>query len=92
MEHKPKKLALIASQGTLDWAYPPFILASAAAAMDWEVAIFFTFCRFSDIIIMRSLLGLMRVFIRSHYTMSGSVLPLKNTPKQRFIQHLQGLM
>jgi len=40
---KPQKLALIASRGTLDWAYPPFILASAAAAMDWEVAIFFTF-------------------------------------------------
>ena len=38
-----KRLALIASQGTLDWAYPPFILASGAAAMDWEVAIFFTF-------------------------------------------------
>ena len=27
-----KKLALIASKGTLDWAYPPFILASTAAA------------------------------------------------------------
>ncbi len=40
---KPKKLALIASKGTLDWAYPPFILASAAAAMGWEVSIFFTF-------------------------------------------------
>ncbi|NIP51153.1 MAG: peroxiredoxin family protein [Aliifodinibius sp.] len=40
---KPKKLALIASKGTLDWAYPPFILASAAAAMGWEVGIFFTF-------------------------------------------------
>ncbi len=39
----PKRLALIASKGTLDWAYPPFILASAAAAMDWEVGIFFTF-------------------------------------------------
>ena len=43
MDDKPKKLALIASQGTLDWAYPPFILATAAAAMDWEVGIFFTF-------------------------------------------------
>jgi peroxiredoxin family protein len=42
-EYKQKKLALIASQGTLDWAYPPFILASGAAAMDWEVTIFFTF-------------------------------------------------
>ena len=40
---KPKKLALIASKGTLDWGYPPFILASAAAAMGWEVGIFFTF-------------------------------------------------
>lgn len=38
-----KRLALIASKGTLDWAYPPFILASAAGAMGWEVGIFFTF-------------------------------------------------
>jgi peroxiredoxin family protein len=37
------KLALISSQGSLDWAYPPFILSTAAAAMGWEVAIFFTF-------------------------------------------------
>jgi peroxiredoxin family protein len=40
---KPRRLALIASKGTLDWAYPPFILASAAASMDWEVGVFFTF-------------------------------------------------
>ncbi len=39
----PRRLALIASRGTLDYAYPPFILANAAAAMDWEVAIFHTF-------------------------------------------------
>ena len=38
-----KRLALIASKGTLDWAYPPFILASTAAAMEMEVGIFFTF-------------------------------------------------
>ncbi|MGB0131430.1 sulfur carrier protein DsrE2 [Chlorobium sp.] len=38
-----KKLAIIASKGTLDWAYPPFILASAAAAMDMEAVLFFTF-------------------------------------------------
>ncbi len=43
MSEQPKKVALIASQGTLDWAYPPFILGSAAAAMDMEVVIFFTF-------------------------------------------------
>ncbi len=28
-----KKLALIATKGTLDWAYPPFIPASTAAAL-----------------------------------------------------------
>lgn len=38
-----KKLALIASKGSLDWAYPPFILASTAAALDYEVHLFFTF-------------------------------------------------
>lgn len=38
-----KKLAIIASKGTLDWAYPPFILASTAAALGYEVYIFFTF-------------------------------------------------
>ncbi len=43
MENGRKRLALIASKGTLDWAYPPFILASTAAALDMEVAIFFTF-------------------------------------------------
>jgi len=40
---QPKKMALIASKGTLDWAYPPFILASTGAALDMEVAVFFTF-------------------------------------------------
>jgi peroxiredoxin family protein len=39
----PKRLALISSKGTLDWAYPPFILASTAAAMGWDAGIFFTF-------------------------------------------------
>jgi len=39
---KKKKMALIASKGTLDMAYPPLILASTAAAMDVEVQIFFT--------------------------------------------------
>lgn len=39
----PRRLALIASKGTLDWAYPPLILASTAGAMGWEAGIFFTF-------------------------------------------------
>ena len=38
-----RKLTLIASKGTLDWAYPPFILASTAAAVGYQVTMFFTF-------------------------------------------------
>jgi peroxiredoxin family protein len=38
-----KKLAIIATKGSLDWAYPPFILASTAAALGYETQVFFTF-------------------------------------------------
>ena len=38
-----KKVAIIASKGTLDNAYPPFLLASTAAALGFDVKIFFTF-------------------------------------------------
>jgi len=41
-EHTPS-MTIIATQGTLDKAYPPFILASTAAALGWDVSIFFTF-------------------------------------------------
>ena len=37
------KACIIASKGTLDWAYPPFILGAAAAAAGMETSIFFTF-------------------------------------------------
>lgn len=40
---RPRKLAIIATKGTLDWAYPPLILATTAAALGWECGIFFTF-------------------------------------------------
>ena len=42
-EEKQKRMAIIASKGTLDMAYPPLILASTAAAMDVETMIFYTF-------------------------------------------------
>jgi len=42
-EERKKRLALVASKGALDEAYSPLILATTAAAMDWEVGIFFTF-------------------------------------------------
>lgn len=37
------KLAIIATKGTLDLAYPPLILASTAAALGYEVQVFCTF-------------------------------------------------
>jgi peroxiredoxin family protein len=37
------KLCIIVSKGTLDMAYPAFMLANAAAAMGDEVHVFFTF-------------------------------------------------
>jgi peroxiredoxin family protein len=40
---KTPSMSIIATKGTLDWAYPPFILGSTAAALGWEVNIFFTF-------------------------------------------------
>lgn len=38
-----KSMSIIVTKGTLDWAYPPFILATTAAAMDVKVSMFFTF-------------------------------------------------
>jgi peroxiredoxin family protein len=36
-------MVIIATKGTLDMAYPPLILASTAAAFDWDVTVFHTF-------------------------------------------------
>jgi peroxiredoxin family protein len=41
--NKTPSMTIIATKGTLDWAYPPFILASTAGALGWDVSIFFTF-------------------------------------------------
>ena len=38
-----KSMSMIVTKGTLDWAYPPFILATTAAAMGLDVTMFFTF-------------------------------------------------
>ena len=42
-EQQTPSMTIIATKGTLDWAYPPFILASTAAALGWNVSMFFTF-------------------------------------------------
>lgn len=38
-----KSMSIIVTKGALDWAYPPFILGTTAAAMDFKVTMFFTF-------------------------------------------------
>ena len=38
-----RSMSIIVTKGSLDWAYPPFILGTTAAAMDVEVTMFFTF-------------------------------------------------
>lgn len=38
-----KRIAIVASKGTLDQAYPPMILASTAVSLGWEAGIYFTF-------------------------------------------------
>ncbi|MBI1418931.1 MAG: peroxiredoxin family protein [Limimaricola sp.] len=42
-ENNAKSMSIIVTKGTLDWAYPPFILATTAAAMGLDVTMFFTF-------------------------------------------------
>jgi peroxiredoxin family protein len=42
-EARTPSMTIIATKGTLDWAYPPFILSSTAAALGWDVSVFFTF-------------------------------------------------
>ena len=39
----PHTMSIIVTKGSLDWAYPPFILGTTAAAMGFEVTMFFTF-------------------------------------------------
>lgn len=38
-----KSMSIIVTKGSLDWAYPPFILSTTAAAMGLDVTMFFTF-------------------------------------------------
>ena len=43
MSSGAKSMSIIVTKGTLDWAYPPFILSTTAAAMGLDVTLFFTF-------------------------------------------------
>ncbi len=53
-----KKMAIIATKGTLDWAYPPLILSSTAAALGYEVQVF---CTFYGLALLRKDVGGLRI-------------------------------
>lgn len=66
------QLSLIQTKGTLDWAYPAFILASTAAVMDKKVELFFSFyglnCLLKDVSNLKvSPLGNPGMIIKSPY-------------------------
>ena len=62
-ETTTKRLALVASKGTLDQAYPPLILATTAVSLGWEVGIYFTWLGYyTMMLIPASIIGLI-VFI-----------------------------
>ncbi|MBT5074294.1 MAG: peroxiredoxin family protein [Kordiimonadaceae bacterium] len=42
-ESNAKSMSIIVTKGSLDWAYPPMILGTTAAAMGVDVSMFFTF-------------------------------------------------
>ncbi len=42
-DNEAKSMSIIVTKGSLDWAYPPFILGTTAAAMGLNVTMFFTF-------------------------------------------------
>ncbi len=77
-----KKMALIATKGTLDMAYPPFILASTAAALGWEVQIFFTFYGLS---LLRHDLGDVKIS-----PLANPAMPMP-VPMPVFVQMLPGM-
>jgi peroxiredoxin family protein len=42
-KNKTPALTVMVTRGTLDWAYPPFIIGATAKALGWDVTLFFTF-------------------------------------------------
>ncbi len=81
MSEEQTKIAIIASKGTLDMAYPPLILASAAAALDMEAQIFYTFYGLN--IIHKQKMNNLKVFPHGNAGMPG--------PFQGFLGTLPGM-
>jgi peroxiredoxin family protein len=81
MSDENTRIAIIASKGTLDMAYPPLILAAAATAMDMEAGIFFTFYGLN--IIHKERMASLKVFPHANAGMPG--------PFQGFMGTLPGM-
>ena len=65
---KTPTLSILVSKCTLDWAYPPFIIGATAAAMGWDVTMFFTFYG----------LGLLKKDLKLHISPLGNpAMPMK---------------
>jgi len=81
MSEDTTKVAIIASKGTLDFAYVPLIVASGAAALDMESQIFFTFYGLN--VIHKERMDNLKVFPHGNAGMPG--------PFQGFLGTLPGM-
>ena len=78
-EAKTPTLTIIATKGNLDMAYPPFVLASAAAAMGWDVTVL---CAFYG-------LGLLRKDLDLRITPLGNpAMPMKSPYGPKWFRNL----
>ncbi|MBC6958662.1 MAG: peroxiredoxin family protein [Lautropia sp.] len=77
-----KKMAIIATKGTLDWAYPPLILSSTAAALGYEVQVF---CTFYGLSLLRKDLSGIRIS-----PLANPAMPMP-VPMPVFVQMLPGM-
>ena len=77
---KTPTLSIMVSNGTLDWAYPPFIIGSTAAGMGWDVTMFFTFYG----------LALLRRDLKLHISPLGNpAMPMKVPFGPNWFQHVE---
>lgn len=77
---KTPTLSIMVTKGTLDWAYPPFIIGSTAAAMGWEVTMFFTFYG----------LALLKKDLKLHISPLGNpAMPMKMPFGPHWFQHIE---
>ena len=77
---KTPTLSIMVTKGTLDWAYPPFIIAATAAAMGWDVTMFFTFYG----------LSLLKKDLKLHISPLGNpAMPMKMPFGPHWFQHVE---